>query len=1730
MDSKLSNFVYENKNFLSIFKTTPFKYEYKIKDSIVSEFNERVETDLADLFTLNLITTNKLINRRVDPNWSIITHSYLETNFNKLTNDKFKSLKGFEYLRQFSLENKDIILIPIYKNSIWSLCFIEYLGFGDNFYQMIDIVKPHIKFSYIYFEDLQKVTNENVKCLINTFDIFLRYLTYIQENTKPESLTKSIANYTTISLVPVKGIKSEVNCFYPIYRIYEDCLTETSIVNYVSDTDFAYYSTEEIFNTTKELFKKIVRKEEKLVKVASPVSKIKLFFHSKFFTKNKPVDEIELRVEEKSENNDESEGNCEEDVEPVKVDVVVKKISILDMGINNNDPVYKEKKYNSYLSIELDESVKMVENNMIAEVENSDEGGLVKEAFSINKEELVGEYNQSKEENNLFAEDKFIDENKYVEDDDRSTEKEKPIIEEKFVEVEKSLHKDKLDKENEDKFVEEIQTVEEDQFIPEAKSISPAEEKQSLEEDKPVQPVEEKESNEKDKSVQPAEEDKCVQPIGGDKSVQPAEEDKYVQPIGGDKSIQPVEEDKFVQNVEEDKSVQKDDTLTEKTKFDKEINIINEESSNYLNEPDNNKPIHEENVCRGIRDVVSAFVDKLLNLEDNIVKNKSVSEDKFYNEMPNLKDIIEDKSISENKLRDQKSIEEEKDNIVKDKSISEEKLNDENVIEENNIVNGKSYDNDNADNDDKNVKDIKLYKEVNCDHEEKDEQEELSEEKRSMNKNESFDEVKSANEANSIKYNSFSEIENRYIEKHEGNNENEDNLIKEGNEVVKNEPEYILLCEDEPDNSHTENNLVKEEEVNEDKPVDLDKIDKPYQDSQCDTIATDESKPEPINTLDILNNKDSVVKRQLVSQNKLIEIIEENYIFEHNTIDKLEIILEHEINNTKRRSLQALPNVQLPEELKEVEHLEKSKTYQPINAMLIIDNSLNENNELVVDEKFNSEKIDYNKYTVDEFQKLQNYFNTKLQTDSLQFIEDSDNHVVSRSHSDNDLICGGIDILQDLKIDIEDELKPKYMVNSTPAINRILKNKNYVRDDYKQSIENNDSKFTDNARSKYFKYAFQDDEIVEESYEEANSEKNYEAGTERADEHTINNIVSNTPDNNTQPFVTSQLAYTFEYISTANDINKMERNNHIIPAKQSIVQDLLTMRELGNIDDDFDTYSPKRSQSEPVIKDERSKEQEDPKRLEEKDTSHLFVKIEKIRRRRKNKDNTAGMDPMSKHLYRKRHMKRIVLETIQEDKREYFHSDDEVEHKKKEIVIDFRRTMQPRYSFQDDLNPEELTANAHTIYKRYLKVDNDYIYNISNEVTIPQVLPAEDRKVETIDIKMQQPRVQQHQSPNKENIYVNRHAARVNEPIREMKIVYTGSNKNKILPNNQLPNNINLQENNSCYYGNVNNSSVQIFEDKLRPRQSKYWPAEVSTQLNENKSEKSEIYISMSPEVKRKVPNFDSDLVINPQKNHPSRESEKIQFDEYKYAMTSKPNTIVENSSTHNPSPIIHRLKLEEYNTINDSHVKTSSEEISLETTIPKEEIFKKLNDFVPKGTVVEISDSFDNLLKRIKQKADDNPFSYINSPVSTKTYTAKKVNRTVLGDDAELQCIHTKKIPSKSISSDFDNYSHIAESSKVDDTTYKITTIKINRNKKDNDMLKSATHKPIRTKSRSPNRDNIQQVYKKANREQVQRATKVILAKPKDVYTEKFEQNDYVPNQSDQYDCKLFVLCRFTF
>jgi hypothetical protein len=135
------------------------------------------------------------------------------------------------------------------------MAILDGLNYKPGFYKTLDTVKPSIKLSYLFYENLQVVTQDNVKKVLDLFDTFIKYFSYVNENIKPESIKKSISSYTTINLIPLKNFKSHKDTSLPIFKIIEDCLKEDNILAYVNNTDFNVYCTDNLCLNTRELLK-----------------------------------------------------------------------------------------------------------------------------------------------------------------------------------------------------------------------------------------------------------------------------------------------------------------------------------------------------------------------------------------------------------------------------------------------------------------------------------------------------------------------------------------------------------------------------------------------------------------------------------------------------------------------------------------------------------------------------------------------------------------------------------------------------------------------------------------------------------------------------------------------------------------------------------------------------------------------------------------------------------------------------------------------------------------------------------------------------------------------------------------------------------------------------------------------------------------------------------------------------------------------------------------------------------------------------------------------------------------------------------------------------------------------------------------------------------------------------------------------------------------------------------
>jgi hypothetical protein len=101
MDNIKEKVNYKHTSFLSLTDTKQFAYDFKLSNPLLKSIiaGDEIDHSTFELLILNLITTNTLINRKNDPNWTIIMHKFLNKYFSNLKTDKFKTLKGLECLK-----------------------------------------------------------------------------------------------------------------------------------------------------------------------------------------------------------------------------------------------------------------------------------------------------------------------------------------------------------------------------------------------------------------------------------------------------------------------------------------------------------------------------------------------------------------------------------------------------------------------------------------------------------------------------------------------------------------------------------------------------------------------------------------------------------------------------------------------------------------------------------------------------------------------------------------------------------------------------------------------------------------------------------------------------------------------------------------------------------------------------------------------------------------------------------------------------------------------------------------------------------------------------------------------------------------------------------------------------------------------------------------------------------------------------------------------------------------------------------------------------------------------------------------------------------------------------------------------------------------------------------------------------------------------------------------------
>jgi hypothetical protein len=852
-------------------------------------------------------------------------------------------------------------------------------------------------------------------------------------------------------------------------------------------------------------------------------------------------------------------------------------------------------------------------------------------------------------------------------------------------------------------------------------------------------------------------------------------------------------------------------------------------------------------------------------------------------------------------------------------------------------------------------------------------------------------------------------------------------------------------------------------------------------------------------------------------------IIEENYIVENNKLpDKTEevniILQEDKVTNLKKRTHEAA-EVKLPEEFLDVQLIEKSKTHEQIHNEIRFDEVVAEKSDIY---------INYSNFTIDDFLRLKEqaqYEDTYLSN------TDRHNYIKKHSYTDDDIPSYGGSVNSEDK-----ELRPRHSYNSTPLLSQYVKEEITSNDiDYSQQdfLDNKKSKSADQARR--------------EEYEKVYSEKNYYEDTDILQRDSRNH--NRNDGHNSQHYIVENKAEQYQehyYINTQQDVARDKYNN----------------------EHQYEIQQPELIYQEPV--------EEEPvfRRLEEKDVSHLFVKIPK--RRRKMKNSTAGMDPMSKHIYRqKQNRNRAKLETIHEDHGEYYHSEEERQERRSKIhrsvILD--DTVNEYYNDQT-FDSSEYNDNGN-IYQRYLSLDNNYIYSIHDEAlkkrehhidNTERHQPtsnssnsdrpnnqSENQGIKVLQINYQNKNQSQggYHAPKEEDELrrpqqdntsfdnLNMKVSNVNKVYNnDRRMQYDNSNitPERKLDNNQIPN---------------KHSSANEIKSKFEkedPVNTRHIYGELKNTMDISDYQE-DIYGSRrQSDVKPFVENYENTAQPrHSQINQPYKHPQTVKSSTYeegpkKTLSPTKPYSFkdseindirLEPLQPHKANSV-RDLRMSEMNFNERQETESLNRERRPSEELPKDEIDKKLKTVVPKEPVVEVSDSFDSLLKKLKRKANDsfsndanNTFSYFDTSftenLSNKTYNSRDPNRTMFQEDLDNPIIDQMLKTKKRVEPEYDE---MAENSKVDtkDATYKITSITLQRNKKDNptdELLKSSTHIPtMRNKSRSPDRNANNNVYKRAHKEQAQRVTKVVLTKPRDSYEEKIEERNRVHNQSDQYDC----------
>jgi hypothetical protein len=100
MDNSNMNIIYSNTNFLGKTTTNPFTYEFRLDEKASKKIylGEEINEELFELFILNLLSSNSLINKKIESNWSIVMYSFLLENFKKASAGQSKNLEPLKVI------------------------------------------------------------------------------------------------------------------------------------------------------------------------------------------------------------------------------------------------------------------------------------------------------------------------------------------------------------------------------------------------------------------------------------------------------------------------------------------------------------------------------------------------------------------------------------------------------------------------------------------------------------------------------------------------------------------------------------------------------------------------------------------------------------------------------------------------------------------------------------------------------------------------------------------------------------------------------------------------------------------------------------------------------------------------------------------------------------------------------------------------------------------------------------------------------------------------------------------------------------------------------------------------------------------------------------------------------------------------------------------------------------------------------------------------------------------------------------------------------------------------------------------------------------------------------------------------------------------------------------------------------------------------------------------------